>query len=286
MNYFIHNIDPVIVHIYGPISIRWYGVAYLLGFLTAYLLLRILSKRGKFQVPIEETGNFIVMMGVFGVIIGGRLGYCLFYGLQDWLKDPLYIFKVWEGGMASHGGIIGVILFILWYARHHHVSFWNLIDNVACVAPAGLFFGRMANFINGELWGRVTTVSWAMIFPGELGYFDSSAVSRDKVVALVENGALQPRHPSQLYEAVGEGLLLFGVLWWLRGRKCSDRPGFLSAAFLFVYAAARIVVEFFREPDSTVYMEWMTKGQLFSFVMLAGGLFLVWSKRLWRDRNP
>ncbi|MBU0677484.1 MAG: prolipoprotein diacylglyceryl transferase [Verrucomicrobia bacterium] len=267
-SYYIHNIDPVIFHIHGPLALRWYGISYLLAFFAAYLILRSRSSKGLFDVPPGELQNFIVTLAFFGVLVGGRVGYLLFYGWADVQREPSYVFKVWEGGMASHGGMIGVILFVVWYARKHQHSFWNIMDNLALVAPIGLFFGRVANFINGELWGRVTTVPWGVIFPQEFGMGPCSGVAKDEIRWLIVDGALRPRHPSQLYEAFGEGLLLFALLCLLRKTKWAQKPGFLSVAFLVLYAAARISVEFVREPDSTIYFGWMTKGQLFSLMML------------------
>jgi len=258
-----HDLNPVLFHIWGPLAVRWYGLAYLLGFLGGYLLLLRMSKRGEFAVPPDELGNFIIHIAIYGVFLGGRLGYVIFYAWDVFIHDPLFLFRVWEGGMASHGGIIGVILVILWTAWKRKVSFWNLTDGLALVAPIGLFFGRIANFINGELWGRPTDVAWAVIFPQ------------------AEDLIPTPRHPSQLYEAFGEGLFLFTVLWLIRRTAWGKREGTLSAAFLLIYAAARIASECFREPDSTIYFGWLTKGQLYSGFMVAGAIVIIASKRLW-----
>ncbi len=282
MDYYIHNLDPVLIHLVGPLAIRWYGLAYLTGFVAAYLLWKNLSRKGLFQVPEADLQNYLVLMAFFGVFLGGRVGYMLFYRLDSWPADPLAVFRVWEGGMASHGGIIGTILFMAWYARRRGYSFLNLTDNAACVVPVGLGLGRLANFINGELWGRVTDVPWAVIFPQELGRVPVPELSRAQVAALVEQGVLHPRHPSQLYEALGEGLLLFVLLWWLRHRPWSQRQGRLSAAFLVVYAVVRISVEFVREPDSAVLFGWITKGQWLSALMIVGAGILVWVAGLTR----
>ncbi len=261
--YWTHDLDPVIFHIWGPMALRWYGLAYLLGFLAAYLILRCLSKRGELALPPEEISNFIVQIAIFGVFLGGRLGYVLLYAPGEFLRDPLFLFRVWEGGMASHGGMIGVIAVILWTAWKKKVSFWNLTDSMALVAPAGLFFGRVANFINGELWGRPTQAAWAVIFP---------------------QVDMQPRHPSQLYEAFGEGLLLFAALWAVRRTAWGKREGSLSALFLLLYAVARIASEFFRTPDEgyALYLGWITKGQLFSGFMVAGAAAILVAKKLVR----
>ncbi|HKL20554.1 MAG TPA: prolipoprotein diacylglyceryl transferase, partial [Tichowtungia sp.] len=170
----------MLFHIWGPMAVRWYGIAYLLGFIGAYLILKRLARRGEFAVPADELSNFIVHIAIFGVFIGGRLGYVLLYAPGEFLNDPLFVFRVWEGGMASHGGILGVLAVCGWYSRKETTPFWNLTDGMALVAPLGLFFGRIANFINGELWGRPADVPWAVIFPQ----------AGDAVPT--------PRHPSQL----------------------------------------------------------------------------------------
>jgi phosphatidylglycerol---prolipoprotein diacylglyceryl transferase len=267
LSYWVHNLDPVIFHIAGPLALRWYGLAYLLGFLGGYLILRRLSRRGEFAVPPEELSNFMVQIAVFGVLLGGRLGYVLLYAGETLLHDPLFLFRVWEGGMASHGGMLGVSAVILWTARKRKVSFWNLTDGLALAAPVGLFFGRIANFINGELWGRPSGVPWAVIFPQ----------AGDPVPV--------PRHPSQLYEAFGEGLLLFIALWFIRKTAWGKQNGVLSAAFLVIYAVARISSEFFREPDSTVYFGWLTKGQLYSGFMIFAGIAILAGKKLYPRRS-
>ncbi|MFA5688808.1 MAG: prolipoprotein diacylglyceryl transferase [Kiritimatiellales bacterium] len=258
MNYWVHNLDPVIFHIWGPMALRWYGLAYLLGFIGGWLILRHLSKRGEFAVPEKEIGSFIVSIAIFGVFLGGRLGYVLLYALDELLADPLFLLRVWEGGMASHGGMLGVLLVALWYAKKYRAPFLNITDGLAFAAPIGLFFGRIANFINGELWGRPATVPWAVIFPQ----------AGDPVPV--------PRHPSQLYEACGEGLFLFITLALIRKTARGRCSGAASAMFLILYAVARITAEFFREPDSTVYFGWLTKGQLYSAIMIliAAGVIL------------
>lgn len=264
--YWTHDLNPIILHIWGPLAVRWYGLAYLFGFLGGYLILRHLSRRGEFAVPEKDLSNFIVHLAIFGVFIGGRVGYVLFYAPHELLNDPLFLIQVWKGGMASHGGIIGVILFVLWTAWKKKVSFWNLTDGLALVAPIGLFCGRIANFINGELWGRPTQVPWAVIFP----QVDT-----------------QPRHPSQIYEACGEGILLFTALWLIHATLWGKRNGAVSACFLFVYALARIASEFFRTPDEgyELYLGWITKGQLFSGIMLLGAIIIVVAKKLYRPQQ-
>jgi phosphatidylglycerol:prolipoprotein diacylglycerol transferase len=284
MTHYIHHINPIVIELGGPLAVRWYGVSYLMGFIAAILLLRRWSKNGTFEVPTAEVSNFVVMLAFFGVFLGGRVGYVLLYGFDAFLENPLYLFKVWEGGMASHGGLVGVILFILWYAKKHRHAFWNLTDNMACTASLGFAFGRLANFINGELWGRITSSRWGVVFPQELGLhygqYDLPAIK-----SMVEAGELFPRHPSQLYQAFGEGFLVFGIMLLLRGTRWGKRPGALSAGYLVLYALARISMEFFREPDSTVFIGWLTKGQLYSTLMILGAAVIAWKLKLFRHQS-
>ncbi len=254
--YYIHNLDPVIVHIYGPIALRWYGLAYAAGFIAAYFLLSFLRRRGKLLMPANLLPDYIMWLALVGVLAGGRLGYILFYDFGNFLKNPLLIFEIWQGGMSSHGGMLGVIFVTVWYARKYRLSFWNISDNLACVVPVGLCFGRLANFINGELYGKVTSVSWAVIFK------DAGGQPTD------------PRHPSQLYEAFGEGLLLFIILWGLRWSKLSARHGMLSAFFLLGYGIIRIFVEIYREPDADLIMG-LSRGQFYSVFCVLGGLVIL-----------
>jgi phosphatidylglycerol:prolipoprotein diacylglycerol transferase len=284
MTHYIHNIDPVILHLWGDLAVRWYGISYLLGFIASILLLRRWSRQRRFDVPAEEVGNFVVLLAFFGVFLGGRLGYVLLYGLDSLVRDPLYIFKVWEGGMASHGGFAGVVLFMVWYAKKHKHSFWNLADNFACTASLGLAFGRLANFVNGELWGRVTSAKWGVVFPQELG-LQYGQYDIQSIQQAVLAGELLPRHPSQLYQAFGEGFLVFGIMLLLRRIGWDRRPGVLSTSYLVLYAVARIAMEFFREPDSTVYFGWLTKGQLYSVLMIAAALAIAWKQGLLGDQK-
>jgi phosphatidylglycerol:prolipoprotein diacylglycerol transferase len=300
--YYLHNLDPFIFRISDNIGPRWYGMAYVLAFVFAYLLLRVLSKRGYLDLPVSALGDFVTWVAFFGVMIGGRLGYVFFYK-PEMLRDPLSILRVWEGGMSSHGGIIGVVVFTLIYSRRHKLPWTNPGDNLCVVAPIGLFLGRCANFINGELYGRATNVRWAMQFPKELldagngteadralaigRHFDPSIGSVDSVVAAVRTdpriadglrAILTPRHPSQLYEAALEGIVLFAVLWFVRTRFRTPN-GFITGLFLIVYSVLRIIVENFREPDAPL-VGMFTRGQFFSFFTIAIGIgFIVWSRR-------
>ncbi len=290
-DHYIHCINPIVLHLGGTLAIRWYGLSYLASFVVGILFLRYWAKRGELEVPEQEVSNFVVLLAFFGVFLGGRLGYVLFYDpnlLLDFSpiaffgkKIPCWgVLKVWEGGMSSHGGFIGVVVFTIWYARKHGHSFWNLADNLASVASLGFAFGRLANFVNGELWGRVTDVKWAMYFPQELGfhygYYDMPAIQ-----TAIESGLLQPRHPSQLYQSFCEGFLVFGIMLLLRRTAWAKRPGALSACYLCLYALARIAMEFFREPDNgEFFIAWISKGQFYSALMIIAAVIIGWKMRL------
>ncbi len=276
--YYLHNLDPIIFRISDNVGPRWYGLAYVLAFICSYLLLLWLAKRGFADLPPQRVGDFITGCALFGVIIGGRLGYVFFYK-PEMLREPLSILRVWEGGMSSHGGMLGLLLFTLYYAHRHKISWTNLGDNLVVTAPIGLFFGRCANFINGELYGRMTKVPWAMQFPKEL--FDHpqeaeravTACARIDPVATALRSILSPRHPSQLYEAFFEGIVLFAILWFVRTRR-REPNGVLTGLFFIWYAIFRIVIEYFREPDATLVGPF-TRGQFFSFFLIAIGLGFV-----------
>ncbi|TKB49375.1 prolipoprotein diacylglyceryl transferase [Ferrimonas sediminicola] len=251
-SYFVFpQIDPVIVEI-GPLALRWYGLMYLVGFLGAmWMLNRHADKPGSAWT--REQVSDLLFYAFLGVVLGGRLGYVLFYGWQWLLEDPLYLFKITNGGMSFHGGLIGVIVAMVWIARRQQRTFWQVADLVAPTIPIGLGAGRIGNFINGELWGRVTDVPWAMIFPGA--------------------GPL-PRHPSQLYEALLEGLVLFLLLNWYKQR--THKPGAVAGLFLVGYGCARFLIEFVRQPDAhmSLYLG-LSMGQLLTLPMLAYGGYLM-----------
>jgi len=300
--YYVHNLDPFIFRITGNVGPRWYGMAYVLAFVFAYLLLRVLARRGYLDLPVSALGDFVTWVALFGVMVGGRIGYVLFYK-PEMLRDPLSILRVWEGGMSSHGGIIGVVLFTLVYSRRHKLPWTNPGDNLCVVAPIGLFLGRMANFINGELYGRITSVSWAVQFPKELldaGNGDQAtralaAVQRvnpsirsiesiidtvrtDPRIADALRPILSPRHPSQIYEGLLEGVVLFAILWFVRTRFRTPN-GFITGLFLICYSVLRIIVENFREPDAPL-VGMFTRGQFFSFFTVAIGIgFIVVARR-------
>ncbi|MDR2462262.1 MAG: prolipoprotein diacylglyceryl transferase [Verrucomicrobiales bacterium] len=252
--YYIHNLDPFLIHFSGNWGVRYYGLAYILGFVAMYYGFLWFRKKGRSPLSAEQTADLLTWV-VAGTLIGGRLGYCLLYDFHRTVADPLSVIAFWrEGGisgMASHGGMAGVVIAVVVFARRQRVNFWQLADNLATVAPVGLFFGRLANFINGELWGRPATVPWAVIFPAA----DS-----------------QPRHPSQLYEALLEGAVLFVIMLWLRHKKTAT--GVPLLVFFVGYAVFRIVIECFREPDPQIGYYWgiATQGQLLSLalIILAG----------------
>jgi phosphatidylglycerol:prolipoprotein diacylglycerol transferase len=256
--YYEHSFSPFLIHFYGQWGIRYYGLAYALGFVGLYFGLVWQSRRGWNRLRGDAISDFLTWM-IAGVIIGGRLGYCLLYAWPETVHNPLSIFRVWDGGMASHGGILGSIAAIYFCARKNKIPFYNLADATALCCPPALFLGRIANFINGELWGRPATVAWAVIFPG----------------APLVGGVNVPRHPSQLYEALLEGLLLFLILLALRFKARTD--GVVALSFMAGYAALRFVGECFREPDAEIgyYFDWLTQGQLLSLGMFAATLVLI-----------
>ena len=258
-NYWVHDLDPFLIRFNGDFGIRWYGVSYLAGFLAAYGLFWLYYKKGRSPLAPEDQSNLITYI-ILGVLLGGRLGYMVFYeaGRESLFENPANIFKVWEGGMASHGGFIGVALAVILFAKRNKLNSFAVGDLITTVAPAGLGFGRLANFINGELWGKATQVPWAVIFPG------------------AKDG--QPRHPSQLYEAGLEGLLLFIYVqfrYW-RTNVAKEAPGQLAGEMLVAYSVGRIICERFREPDAGEGLVMgLSKGQFYSFGLIAGGIALV-----------
>ena len=264
--HYIHDLNPILLPVWGNLAVRWYGLAYIAGFLVAFLLLNRWGKRGTFAVQGEALQSLMVSI-VVGVMIGGRVGYVLFYDLHEFLKNPLILFRIWEGGMASHGGMIGLGVATWWFARQHRIPLLHLTDGLVTVAPAGLMFGRLANFINGELWGRVTQVRWAVIFPQEAGIFYGDDPTRAMIHDLIERGVLLPRHPSQLYQAALEGLALLLIMLTVRRTRWAKVNGRSTAVFLIVYSVFRFASEFFREPE-IVHFGWISQGQLLSLVLL------------------
>ncbi len=254
--YLVHTPHPFLIQFSESFGIRYYGLAYLAGFLAAGWLLRRYHQAGR--SALDTNAIFDLMTGLIaGVIIGGRLGYFLLYQPAVFVRDPLALIRVWEGGMASHGGFVGVIIALWWFTRQRATGMLQVADLVVSVTPLGLLFGRLANFINGELWGKVATVPWAIIF--------------EKT-----GGGTFPRHPSQLYEALLEGLLLFGFMQWRFWKSsCTQtQPGRLSGEFLVAYSLARVIGEIFREPDAALVLG-LSRGTFYSIFLLAGGLAVI-----------
>ncbi|TCI02148.1 prolipoprotein diacylglyceryl transferase [Corallincola luteus] len=248
------KIDPVIFSI-GPLSIRWYGMMYLLGFAAAMLLANYRAQKPGSVWTKEQVGD-LLFYGFLGVILGGRIGYVLFYHFDLFLDNPLYLFRIWEGGMSFHGGLLGVIAAMFWRARKEQKTFWQVADFVAPLIPIGLGLGRLGNFINSELWGRQSDVAWAIIFPDPA------------------SGGV-PRHPSQLYQFALEGVVLFTLLWWFSSK--TRKPGAVAGLFLLGYGSFRFLVEYVREPDAHlgVLMNMITMGQLLSLPMIIYGAYLM-----------
>lgn len=251
------EINPVLFQ-WGWLAVRWYSLAYIFGILGAWYLARKMSQKSQSTFTVLKIDDFLIW-ATLGIIIGGRLGYCLFYNLRYYLEFPLQILQVWQGGMSFHGGLIGVIVAILLFAWKRQISPFTMGDILACVAPIGLFLGRLANFANGELYGRIThSVPWAMIFP---------------------NGGPEPRHPSQLYEAGVEGILCFTILnllWWFIP-SIRNRRGVISGMFFILYGVGRFFLEYTREPDAHLGFIWQgfSMGQILCIPMILLGLFFV-----------
>lgn len=256
-HYWVDNLDPWIMHFSGNFGIRWYGLSYAAGILVAAWLFSRWARQGRLPVPVDQVG-VLVTYAATGVLVGGRLGYCVFYNAQEVIRHPLEIFAVWHGGMASHGGILGLVAALWRFARRHRIDSLQLLDAAAAVGPLGIAFGRIANFINGELWGRPATVPWAVVFPQ----------------APLIHGVNVPRHPSQLYACLIEGLLVFIVGQWVY--TTTTRAGLTTAAVCIAYGVGRFIDEFGREPDfgQPMYWGWMSKGQLLTIPMIVIGVFL------------
>jgi phosphatidylglycerol---prolipoprotein diacylglyceryl transferase len=261
--------DPVAISL-GPIAIRWYALAYIGGIVLGWIYARALIKNEKMwggpaPISLAQMDDFILWVTI-GIIIGGRSGYVLFYNLPFFIEHPAAIFKLWEGGMSFHGGFLGCVVAVMWFAHKNGISILSLGDIVTAVGPIGLFLGRLANFINSELWGRVADASlpWAVVFP---------------------NGGPLPRHPSQLYEAFLEGIVLFTVLAVMIRMGALKRPGLILGSFILIYALARITGEMFREPDPQLGFLWggLTMGMLLSVPMIFAGIILI--VQAWRRKG-
>jgi phosphatidylglycerol:prolipoprotein diacylglycerol transferase len=251
------KINPVAFSL-GSLQVHWYGLMYLFGFISAWLLAHWRNTHYQLNWTSEQISD-LIFYSALGVIIGGRIGYMLFYNIPELIHAPWSIFKIWEGGMSFHGGLLGVLIALFIFARRFKKPFWAVGDFIAPLVPLGLGAGRIGNFINGELWGRVTDVPWAMIYP----HVDA-----------------EPRHPSQLYEFGLEGFCLFILIWWYA--RVPRPVGRVSAVFLMGYAVCRLIAECFREPDPQlgyIAFGWLTMGQILSLPMLLLGLWLWWTKR-------
>lgn len=297
-------IDPVALDLPGPFDLRWYGLMYLVGFAIAYPILRHLARERFLRMDPDEVGDLLYSLAI-GMILGGRLGYILFYDFAGFLEDPARIIRIWEGGLSFHGGLLGVLLAAAWFARRHGIRYLNLGDAMALAVPFGIFTVRMANFINGELYGRVAgpDVPWAMRFPTDpvaLRLLDAEGGMRAREEAIgraYESGLWDAvreqvplRHPSQLYEGLTEGLLLAAILWavyaWMKRSGRPLRVGTFSGTFLLGYGLFRSLIELFRQPDAQfrgpgdalgTVLGPLTMGQTLSALMIVGGTgLLLW----------
>jgi phosphatidylglycerol:prolipoprotein diacylglycerol transferase len=262
-SYWVHDLSPYLVQFSGNFGIRWYGIAYLAGFMVAGWMISRYARAGRTAIPEADVWNGLMLSLLLGVMIGGRVGsYFLYDAWRNFARDPLEILRTWEGGMSYHGGLLGVTIALWLYSRRRRLAFGHVSDVVASVVPAGLFFGRVANFINGELWGRVSYVKWAVIFPRSM----PAGTPLERMF---------PRHPSQLYEAALEGLLLFACLQWRFWKTDVVRrqPGRLAGEFLIGYALLRTFGEQFREPDAGLILG-LTRGTFYSIFMVVGGIIL------------
>lgn len=250
------NFDPIALHL-GPFQIHWYGIMYLLGFTLAWFLALYRIKHLKLNWDRDQLADLIFYSAI-GTILGGRIGYMLFYGLEDWLAHPLQVLKIWEGGMSFHGGLMGVVIALYLFSKHYRKSFLEVTDFTAPLVPLGLAAGRLGNFINGELWGKPTDVAWGMIFPQ------------------IDN---LPRHPSQIYELILEGITLFVIIFFYAQKR--RIKGCNTALFLIFYGLFRFLIEFYREPDVQLGYLWnaLTMGQLLSFPMILIGIILYFYQR-------
>jgi len=266
------NIDPIAIQL-GPIAVKWYGLAYMAGLLIGWIYIRRLLQNhalwpaGNPPFSVEKTDDLLFFM-TLGVVLGGRLGFVILYEPAYYLAHPLEILQVWRGGMSFHGALVGCGIAITIFARRNGLSPWSAMDMCAAAVPIGLFFGRIANFINGELFGRPTPMPWGMVFPEAM--YQYSAIEPT------------PRHPSQLYEAFFEGLVLFLVLRWMTHNRCALRnPGLVSGSFMVGYGLARSLCEFFRQPDPLhpLTIGILTPGIAYSIPMILAGLYFIWIAR-------
>lgn len=271
---YLHQIDPIALSL-GPLRIHWYGIMYALAFGLAWWLGLRRVRAGRLPGVNEQAFGDLLFYGMLGVVLGGRLGWVLFYGFERVLEDPLTLVRIWEGGMSFHGGLLGVLLACVWWARRHRLAFFDVVDFVAPLVPAGLGLGRLGNFIGGELYGKFTNAGWGVLFPNapELQGYGAAQLRE-----LHASGALDAfaRHPSQLYQALLEGVVLFAAVWAYSGKP---RPRYaVSGVFALVYGLGRFLVEFVRVPDAHIgYLAfgWLTMGQVLSLPLIALGLVLL-----------
>jgi len=257
----VHNFDPVLIDL-GLFQIRWYSIAYIVGILLGWLYanriikLTTTNKYNFHQIKTSEFDELIFYL-IIGIILGGRLGYILFYNFEYYSENFLEIFKIWQGGMSFHGGLLGTIISILIYCKRTKTNFFNFTDIISCVAPIGIFLGRIANFINGELYGKISSLPWSVIFP---------------------SAGNSPRHPSQIYEALLEGIVLYLIINYFALKKdLIYKPGFISSLFLIIYSILRIFSEIFREPDAHLGLlfNYFSMGTLLSLLTIIFGLFII-----------
>ena len=277
---FVVQFDPVAFHL-GPVQVHWYGLMYLLAFMSAAVLSEYRRRQGRLPVSRDALSD-LLFYGMLGVIVGGRVWYMLFYTDIRWIwTDPLALFKVWDGGMSFHGGLLGVLAAMLIWSRKYRLHFFDTMDFVAPIVPLGLGFGRLGNFINGELWGRPSSVSWAMIFPHARSEDFALAATDPTLLTQLQQFSGLPRHPSQLYELALEGIVMFVVLWAV---SIKPRPRYLICGlFALLYGCFRFAIEFVRVPDQQLgyYFgtNWVTMGQLQSLPLIAIGLVLIGMSR-------
>jgi len=278
----LHDIDPIALPLpFWPHGIHWYGLMYLLAFGAAWWIGRTRVRAGRLPGVNEDAFGDLLFYGMLGVVLGGRIGYVLFYGFDAFLANPLVLFRINEGGMSFHGGLLGVMIAAAWWTRRHKLHYFDVMDFVAPIIPSGLGFGRLGNYIGGELWGKETGAGWGVVFPDSLPD-DLARLPMEQLQALHQAGALDPfaRHPSQLYQMVLEGVVMMAVLL-LYSRK--PRPRYaVSGLFALLYGCFRFLVEFVREPDAHLgYLAfgWLTMGQVLSLPLVALGLYLLWLSR-------
>ncbi|TCZ83833.1 prolipoprotein diacylglyceryl transferase [Lysobacter sp. N42] len=270
----LHDIDPIALSL-GPVQIHWYGVMYLLGFVAAWWLGRQRVRAGRLPGVSEQAFGDMLFYAMLGVVLGGRIGYVLFYAFGDLLQNPLMLFRIWEGGMSFHGGLLGVMLGVWLWSRRHRMHFMDSMDFIAPLVPLGLGLGRLGNYIGGELWGKPTGGGWGVVFPRALPA-EYAGLPAERLRELHAQGVLDAfaRHPSQLYQAVLEGVVMAALVWWYSSRP---RPRYaVGGLFALLYGLFRFLVEFVREPDAHLgYLAfgWLTMGQVLSLPLILLGLF-------------